>query len=80
MTLLKTLKEKQQTIRNSFYRLIREDFEKNLDNTPLLEMGIDSLDFFEQMVYLEDELGFRFSVEDISHNVTINDLLKMLEN
>lgn len=67
-------------IKRAFKPLIRKDYESAIDDIPLFELGIDSLDFFEQMIYLEDDLGIQFSVEDLSHTVSINDLCKLVKN
>ncbi|MBL7002515.1 MAG: acyl carrier protein [Gammaproteobacteria bacterium] len=74
-----TIDQQQQMIRDSFKELIRDDFEKPIDDIPLFELGIDSLDFFEKMVYLEDEIGFSFSLDDLTNKVTITDLFAMLK-
>jgi len=71
--------KKKEAIRQAFKGIIRSDFEHVIDDIPLLEMGIDSLDFFEQIVYLEEDLGLSFKVEDVDNKVTINDLVKMLK-
>lgn len=49
-------------------------------NTPLLNLGIDSMDFMRLMVDLEDELGIEFPLDALSDykKITPNILIEIV--
>ncbi|MGR8921782.1 MAG: acyl carrier protein [Gammaproteobacteria bacterium] len=61
-------------IRNEFRALLPDDFVGEFDDRPLAELGIDSLDFFEVVMVLEDRHGIVVPVEEMDAAVTLNDV------
>lgn len=45
----------EEIIRNEFRKLLPDDYQGNIDKIPLAELGVDSLDFFETTMILEDK-------------------------
>lgn len=70
----------QSIVRREFRSLIREDYEGAIDHVPLAELGVDSLDFFEKLLYLEDEHGICISISELDEDVTLSDILSALRN
>ena len=67
-------------VRREFGELLPEDRRDAIDDVPLVELGIDSLDFFERILYLEEEFGISIPVEDLDDKVTLADILKQVES
>ena len=65
-------------VREEFRKLVRADYQGEIDDVPLAELGIDSLDFFEKILFLEDEYGIVISITDLDNEVTLNNLLSLL--
>lgn len=70
--------EREVIVRREFEALISEDRQKKIDDVPLTELGIDSLDFFEKVLYLEDEYDIRIPIEELDENVTLAQIIKHL--
>ena len=47
------MKNTEYIIRNELLKLLRDDIETDIDNTPIAELGIDSLDFFEMLLQIQ---------------------------
>lgn len=58
---------------------VREDLELDIEKTPLAEMGIDSLDFFESLMTLEEKLGFEIPVDELEADMTLRSLIGLVE-
>lgn len=65
-------------IRNEICRNLREDFDDDMDNIPIASLGIDSLDFFEILMHLEDEHNIVIPIDDLDDTVTINSIISTL--
>lgn len=61
-----------------FRPLVREDFPMDFRSTPLAEMGIDSLDFFEALMELEEALGFDVPVDELEADMTLQSLSDLI--
>jgi len=72
-------------IQETVARLIREACQPNepdlsdLDK-PLLECGLDSLDFATTLLAVEDEFNFGLSSEDIEDLHSVNAIVKVIES
>lgn len=49
------------------------------DDIKLTDLGLDSLDFFEIIMQLEQQLGMPIEVEVLTEQFTIKDLIALLE-
>ena len=56
----------------------------NLDEVPaatqIRDLGLDSLDFMEVLMDVEEELGITFTNEELLSIKTVSDLLKVIDN
>ena len=50
-------KSAEEIIRTEFRNKLREDIGDGIDDIPISDLGIDSLDFFEILINLEDEFN-----------------------
>ena len=66
-------------IREAFRALLRQDFEGDIDRTPLAELGIDSLDFFEALIALEERHGLVIPIEKLDGSVTLETIYRALD-
>ena len=66
-------------IREAFRALLRQDFEGEIDRTPLAELGIDSLDFFEALIALEERHGLVIPIEKLDGSVTLEAIYRALD-
>jgi acyl carrier protein len=69
--------DREKIIREAFRGLLRKDFEGNIDRIPLAEMGIDSLDFFEALIELEEQHGLKIPIEKLDGNLTLVDIFDL---
>jgi acyl carrier protein len=69
--------EREEIIRKTFRSLLRTDFEGDMDRIPLAELGIDSLDFFEALIDLEDQHGLKIPIEKLDGTVTLLDIFEL---
>jgi len=66
-------------VRNEFRGLLRDDHPDDFDDIPLAELGVDSLEFFEVTMILEDEHGIVIPITDLHSSVTLKEILAMLK-
>ncbi len=66
-------------VRDEFRCLLRHDIEGDIDDIPLSRLGIDSLDFFEALIQLEEAHGIVIPIEKLDNAVTLRDLFAALE-
>lgn len=65
-------------VRGEFVKLFAENSNPEIDNTPLADLGVDSLDFFEKVLFLEEEFGIKIPISVLDNDVTLNDILDSL--
>ncbi len=65
-------------VRREFASLLPAERDGQIDDVPLADLGIDSLDFFEKLLILEDEFGIRVPISELDNEVTLNDILSSL--
>ncbi len=71
-------KTSEEIVRDEFRKLLREDFSGEFDEIPLVELGIDSLEFFEATMILEDEFGIVVPVTDLHSEITLKEIFSMI--
>jgi acyl carrier protein len=71
--------EREAIVRETFRALLREDFDGDIDRTPLAELGIDSLDFFEALIELEEQHDLTIPIEKLDGSVTLEGMYRMLD-
>lgn len=64
---------------DAFRELVSGAFEGDIETTPLAELGVDSLDFFEVAMILEDEHGIVLPPEQLHSELTLKELCDMAE-
>lgn len=69
--------EREEIIRKTFRSLLRTDYEGDMDRIPLAELGIDSLDFFEALIDLEEQHGLKIPIEKLDGTVTLQDIFEL---
>jgi len=67
---------------NSIATVIEQQLDRSLDDTTrqsrLTDLGLDSLDFFELVMSLEEVLGITINVDELNDSMTINDLITII--
>ena len=64
-------------IRNEFKLLLPENKE-GLDDTPIGELGVDSLDFFEFILHLDDAYEIKLHNIQLDNKLTLNAIIATL--
>lgn len=67
-------------VRREFASLLPAEHDGQIDGVPLADLGIDSLDFFEKLLILEDEFGIRVPISELDNKVTLSDILSSLDS
>lgn len=68
-----------ESVYNKFKKLLRDDIECDIENTPLVEMGIDSLDFFDVILEIEEEFKLDIPVENMDAKFKISDIANIIK-
>ena len=63
-----------------FKKHMRSDIVFDVEKTPLAELGIDSLDFFEAVMSLEEKLGLEIPVEELDAQMTVRSFCSLINN
>lgn len=69
----------ESIIRDEFKKLLRDDHPDDFDEIPLADLGVDSLDFIEVMMILEDEHEIVIPVTELQSTVTLRDIFNALD-
>jgi acyl carrier protein len=69
-----------EIVREEFRKMLRKDFPGDIDTIPISEMGIDSLDFFETIIHLEETHGIVIPIEKLDGAITLRDLIAALDD
>lgn len=67
-------------VRREFASLLPAEHDGQIDDVPLANLGIDSLDFFEKLLILEDEFGIKVPISELDNEVTLSDILSSLDS
>lgn len=65
-------------IRREIRKLLRADHPGDFDDVPLAELGMDSLEFFEAVMILEDDHGIVIPVAELDSTVTLRKILELV--
>jgi len=65
----------EPTLRHIFHTLSETPPGSPIDDIPISELNIDSLDFFDMIVNLEDEHGIIILVDNLSNEITLRELI-----
>lgn len=63
------------TIRETITSLIKGSTFQVFDETPLQELGIDSLDFFEKIIELEERHGIVIPIDRLEKQITLRSII-----
>lgn len=66
-------------VRSEFLALLPDNQKDNIDDIPLADLGVDSLDFFEKVLFLDEEYGIKISIEELDNDLTLGEVLSSLE-
>jgi acyl carrier protein len=72
------LQNKEYIIREELLKLLRDDIEMDIDNTPIAELGIDSLDFFEMLLQIEEDHGIEIEIDKLDEKITLQTLVALV--
>ena len=72
------LQNKEYIIRKELLKLLRDDIETDIDNTPIAELGIDSLDFFEMLLQIEEDHGIEIEIDKLDEKITLQTLIALV--
>lgn len=67
------------TVSTEFRTRMRKDLDRDVERTPLAELGIDSLDFFEAVMALEERLGCEIPIEKLDAATTVRSLCQVID-
>ena len=68
----------ETVIRKELRSLLREDIGDDIDDIPIAELGVDSLDFFEMLVYLDEEYGIEIPIQNLNDEVTLRAVIGLV--
>ncbi|MCX2978860.1 acyl carrier protein [Halieaceae bacterium IMCC11814] len=72
------LKNAEYIIRKELLNLLRDDIGTDIDNTPIAELGIDSLDFFEMLLQIEEDYGIEIEIDKLDEKITLQTLVALV--
>ena len=72
-------KNTEELILAEFRKKMRTDIGNDINNIPIADLGIDSLDFFEILLYIEDDLDIIIPIEELDSTVTIDSLISSIQ-
>ncbi|TDJ62699.1 MAG: acyl carrier protein [Proteobacteria bacterium] len=71
-------KTTEDIVRTEIKNLLRDDCPDNFDDIPLAELGVDSLEFFEVLMILEDDYGIILPVDELHSSISLKDIIDAL--
>ena len=70
----------EKIIRNKIYEILKIKENTSIDNMTISELNLDSLDFFELIIDLENNHKIFISIDDnISNKTTLSELIRSAE-
>lgn len=70
----------EEIVQAEFRKMVRKGIDSNIDDIPISELGIDSLDFFETVILLEEEFGIKIPIEKLDNKITLGGILASLND
>jgi acyl carrier protein len=64
-----------QLIRDAFYALLKTPLENSIEDMSISDLNIDSLEFFEFIVDLEEAHGISIPIESLDGKITLSNLI-----
>lgn len=65
----------EELIRDTFYGLLKTSKDTPIDDIPISDLNIDSLEFFEFIVDLEETHKIYIPIESIGDEITLSNLI-----
>ena len=69
----------EKIIRNKIYEIWKIKENTSIDNMTISELNLDSLDFFELIIDLENNHKIFISIDNISNKTTLSELIRSAE-
>lgn len=69
----------EKIIRNKIYEILKIKENTSIDNITISELNLDSLDFFELIIDLEDNHKIFIPIDNISNKLTLSELIRSAE-
>ena len=69
----------EKIIRNKIYEILKIKENTSIDNMTISELNIDSLDFFELIIDLEENHKIFIPIDNISNKLTLSELIRSAE-
>ena len=69
----------EKIIRNKIYEILKTKENTSIDNMTISELNLDSLDFFELIIDLENNHKIFISIDNISNKTTLSELIRSAE-
>ena len=69
----------EKIIRNKIYEILKIKENTSIDNMTISELNLDSLDFFELIIDLENNHKIFISIDNISNKMTLSELIRSAE-
>ena len=69
----------EKIIRNKIYEILKIKENTSIDNMTISELNLDSLDFFELIIDLENNHKIFISIDNISNKTTLSELIRSAE-
>ena len=69
----------EKIIRNKIYEILKIKENTSIDNMTISELNLDSLDFFELIIDLENNHKIFISIDNISDKTTLSELIRSAE-
>lgn len=70
----------EEIIQAEFRKIMRKGPDEKIDDVPISELGIDSLDFFEAVIHIEEEFGIKIPVEKLDNSITLRSIIASLNS
>ena len=69
----------EKIVRNKIYEILKIKENTSIDNMTISELNLDSLDFFELIIDLENNHKIFISIDNISNKTTLSELIRSAE-
>ena len=69
----------EKIVRNKIYEILKIKENTSIDNMTISELNMDSLDFFELIIDLEDNHKIFIPIDNISNKLTLLELIRSAE-